>query len=167
MRNLLMFVKVAVCEAVALLAPLVTLVYRRGWFNTPDNPDSPHGLYESKMVRIYQRYGAFVSDWWWLGVRNRAYGLRYALKPAHFKALGSYADCVLSQVKRGNKTVTEVDGYREYVYQYDWGHVIVGYRLTPIYNEVLKNRYGIEVIPFRPVNMDARPILSFRSGQAD
>ena len=162
----MVYLKIVLCEFVALLAPLVTIFYRDGWFNTPDDPLSPHGQYEQKMRRIYDRFGERVNDWWWLGVRNRAYGLRYALKPRHFKDLDTYEDCDVSKSDLRRCQLVTVDGYKERIVQLKWVHIIVGYRLTPIFNEVTKNRMGAG-IPFRKINMDARPIFSIRSGIAD
>jgi hypothetical protein len=168
---LTMLFKVLACELVALAAPLVCLVYRGGWFNTPDDPASPHGQYEPKMQRILARFGVLVNDWWWLGVRNRAYGLRYALKPAHFKRLTSYEVCRLERRFYGLLRITRVDGYAELALNCWWVHVIVGYRVTPIYNEAIENAArrveGAPLIPFRAVNMDARPLISIRSGMPD
>jgi hypothetical protein len=168
---MLVFFKVLMCELAGALAPLVCLFYRDGWFNTPDDPASPHGQYEPKMRRIRERFGTWVNDWWWLGVRNRAYGLRYALKPAYFKSLGSYENLPVSRVWRGPVRVTTVSGFAEYALFWQGFHVLYGLRITPIYNEILHNararELGAPEIPFRPVNMDARPILSIRSGAPD
>jgi hypothetical protein len=166
----LTFCKVLLCELVALAAPLVCLVYRKGWFITPDDPVSPHGQYERKMQGIYRRFGRFVNDWWWLGVRNRGYGLRYALKPAFFKRLTSYEGLQFDHQVNGALTKTTINGtWSEWVWQFDRFHVIYGYRLTPIYNEWRNNQFAAPQwrIPFRPVNMDARPIFSIRAGVAD
>jgi hypothetical protein len=158
-------------ELVKLTAPLVCIVYRDGWFNTPDDPASPHGQYEPKMQGILRRWGPRVSDWWWLGVRNRAYGLSYALKPAHFKALTTYSDCDCVRGVKGRTRITVVDDYAERAINFGWFHLLVGYRVTPIFNEWMENNLrglrGEPLIPFRPINMDARPILSLRTGRAD
>lgn len=168
--NLRTFAAVLVCELVALAAPIVCLVYRRGWFVTPDDPVSPHGQYEKKMQGILRRFGVRVNDWWWLGVRNRGYGLRYALKPAFFKALTTYEHLAFDHTLRGSLVKTTVNGtWSEWVWDFGRFHVIYGYRLTPIYTEWRHNQFAspAERIPFRPINMDARPILSVRSGPAD
>jgi hypothetical protein len=158
-------------ELVKLAAPLVCIFYRGGWFNTPDDPASPHGQYEPKMRGLLARFGPRVNDWWWLGIRNRAYGLAYAMKPAHFKALSTYDECACLRAVEGRTRVTWVDGYRERAIDLKWFHLLVGYRVTPIYNEWYANleraKFGEPPIPFRPVNMDARPILSLRLGGAD
>jgi hypothetical protein len=154
---------------VSLTAPVVCLVYRRGWFNTPDDPDSPHGVYEKAMAARHAKWGTWWADWWWLGLRNRAQGLAYALKPSHFKRLTTYANCRIERTQRGIVRVTTVDGVNEYAVDVRFAHVLLGYRLTPIFNEVTKNRYlpPSDQIPFRPVNMDARPIVSIRAGRPD
>ena len=154
---------------VSFAAPVVCLVYRRGWFNTPDDPASPHGMYEKAMVERHAKWGTYWADWWWLGVRNRAQGLAYALKPEHFKRLESYADCAISRAWKGPIRITRVDGFAEFAISLRFAHVLYGLRLTPIFNEVTKNRYlpPAEQIPFRKVNMDARPVVSVRAGVPD
>jgi hypothetical protein len=152
--------KVLLCEFVALLAPLVCLVYRGGIFNTPDDPESPHGHYEPKMRKIYEKYGKWVGDYWWLGIRNRAYGLRFNLKPELFRAATSYDGFPRVRYKKGLIQVTDVAGYKEYILNLKWLHIIYGYRMGPVYNT--KGPLGS-----RQVNMDARPILSIRSGEDD
>jgi hypothetical protein len=166
---MLVFCKALLCELVGLLAPLVCLFYRQGWFVTPDDPVSPHGQYEPKMCRIRELFGNWVADWWWLGVRNRAYGLRYALKPEYFKTLSSYENLPVSRYWRGPVRVTKVSGFAEYALSLKRFHVIYGLRMTPIYNEIKQNAVEGDQpkIPFRPVNMDARPIFSIRSGFPD
>lgn len=171
MDRLPLALQLLVLELAKLAAPLVCLFYRGGWFNTPDDPASPHGQYEPMMRRILARWGARVNDWWWLGMRNRAYGLAYAMKPAHFRALQSYEACVLWRYSEGRSRFTMVDGYYERAIVFRWCHLLVGYRVTPVYNERKENmrraERGEAPIPFRPVNMDARPILSLRAGAPD
>jgi hypothetical protein len=158
--------KIVIAEVAKLAAPFVTLFYRKGIWNTPDNPDSPHGMYEQKMQGIHARFGTWIADWWWLGVRNRAYGLAYNLKPELFRNLSSYEHLQMYRHAIGRSVYTVIEGYTERVIQFKRFHVIIGYRLTPIWDEVMNNRNGAG-IPFRPVNMDARPIFSIRAGEAD
>lgn len=160
--------KILLLNLVKSAAPAVCLFYRKGWFLTPDDPVSPYGCgttpgasNEPTMHRIYARFGTFIGDWWWLGVRNRAYGLTYALKPDHFKSMTSYDSIVWTQKRRGPLRTIEVDGYREYTLFCGLFHVIAGYRLRPVVSARLQRQ------PYRPVNMDARPILSFRPGNTD
>jgi hypothetical protein len=170
---LVVFLKVLVCELVSLAAPVVCLFYRRGWFITPDDLSSPHGQYEPKMRGILARFGPAVNDWWWLGVRNRGYGLRYRLKPALFRNLGTYEHLPTERHTRGRLRITRVAGHSEYVMDLTRLHIIYGYRMTPVYNEIRWNARARDegwleqLIPFRPVNMDARPIFSIRMGAPD
>jgi hypothetical protein len=158
-------------QLVKSTAFFVTLLYRQGWYNTPDNPDSPHGQYELFMKRLRNTVGTWWADWWWLGVRNTAFGLAYKMKPEHFKDLTSYDDCLVSRTFKLGGVIqkTVVDGYAEYILNFKRFHIIYGHRLTPIYNEHRKNAYlhPDNRIAFRPINMDARPILSIRSGAPD
>lgn len=146
-----------------LIAPIVCLFYRKGIWVTPDDPKSPYGVgnagsNEPKMHAIYDRFGTFIGDWWWLGVRNQAYGLAYKFKPDFFKNLETYDDLEKFRATTGPVTYTEVAGYPEWVISLGFFHIIFGYRMTPVYNTVGK---------IRPINMDARPILSIRGGSAD
>jgi hypothetical protein len=163
----------------SLAAPVVTLFYRGGWFNTPDDPVSPRGVYEPFMKRLHAKVGPWWADWWWLGWRNKAYGFSYAMKPAIFKGL-HYASIgvtgATSEVKwRGCflcRTIA-VLGYTEetctlVLFSYPVLTVIYGYRLRPILDEILRNAgRSTWDVPHRPVNMDARPILSIRFGYDD
>lgn len=153
--------KALYCELVALTAPVVCLFYRRGWFLTPDDQVSPFGSYEPAMVRIYAKYGKFFGDWWWLGVRNRAYGLAYAMKPQHFKDLTTYANCAVTVEQKGLLRTITVDGFSEYMVSLGLVHILAGYRLRPVADEAQRNA------PCRAINMDARPILSVRFGAKD
>lgn len=164
--------QILLCELVGLIAPLVTLVYRKGWFNTPDNPDSPHGMYEPAMKAKHAKWGTYWADWWWLGIRNRAYGLRYSLKPEFFKSLDTYERLsiktrYLIASRYLNLREINVAGYKEWTLWCCFFHVIVGHRLRPIRDEFVNNMYlePSMQIPFREVNMDARPIFSIRGGQ--
>ena len=146
-----------------LIAPVVTLVYRKGWFNTPDDPVSPHGLAHGEMEKIWVQWGTWLSDWWWLGVRNKAYGLAYALKPQWFKDLTSYPAITLEIDVRQTKwmrTIT-IHGYKEYCILLGFCHILYGYRLRPIVGGTMDGA------PYRPINMDARPIFSIRMGKED
>jgi hypothetical protein len=171
MDHLPLPLQLVLLQLAKLAAPFVTLVYRGGWFNTPDDPASPHGMYEPKMQGMHRRLGTWWADWWWLGIRNPAYGLAYAMKPAHFKELTTYDDCSCWRGVVGRSRYTSVDGYRERAIDLRFCHLLVGYRVTPIFNEWHVNleraRFGEPPIPFRPVNMDARPILSLRFGKPD
>jgi len=170
----------------SLAAPVVTLFYRGGWFNTPDDPVSPRGLYEPFMRKLYDRLsmacpkvGPWLSDWWWLGWRNRAYGYSYAMKPDIFKGL-DYAS-----IKESDATYEiewkgpflcrriTVLGYVEractlVVHGFPVATLFSGYRLRPIWDEIVRNRNNLVWdVPHRPVNMDARPIVSVRFGYDD
>jgi hypothetical protein len=156
----------------SLLEPIVTLVYRRGWFDTPDDNVSPRGMYEERVRKINERFGNWVSDYYWLALRNRAYGYDYAMKPEFFKNLTSYDGLnmdirwrtVLGFIKV--RTIW-IEGFKEYTVSFGFFHVIYGYRLRPIFDESFHNKWASDKIPFRPINMDARPILSFRFGAKD
>lgn len=174
--------KIALCTLADFAAPFVALVYRKGIWVTPDDPVSPFGCgttpgasTEPFMQKLYARFPKFVGDWWWCGMRNRAYGLAYKLKPDHFKNLTTYDNCqtlsFTEHVWYGKRRVIYVDGHKELTYFIGKGkvgfHVILGYRLRPVFDEWYNNRFLQASIPYRPVNMDARPILSIRAGTTD
>lgn len=165
--------KALLCELVALAAPLVTLVYRRGWFVTPDDPVSPHGMYEPMVRSLHNYLPTWLVDWYWLGIRNRAYGFAYLMKPEHFKRMTVYLRDVTNIWAREDgpsfarlRTIC-IDGYKEWTMMFPFFHVIVGYRLRPIRDEVIRSLVSADVISVRPINMDARPIISIRAGRRD
>lgn len=52
------------------------------WLETPDE-HLPGGLYEPAVYSVYRRFGWFVCSWYWLGIRNVAFGLAWQFgKPA-------------------------------------------------------------------------------------
>jgi hypothetical protein len=149
------------------VAPIVTLFYRKGIWLTPDDPVSPFGCgttpgasVEPAMQAKY-RISTFLGDWWWLGIRNSAYGLAYKFKPAYFKSLSTYAGCPIGLKQVGPLRIIDIFGYKEIMLSCGFFHILVGYRLRPIVDEAARN------VPCRPINMDARPIFSIRAGNKD
>lgn len=52
------------------------------WLSTPDER-LPGGLYVPDLNDVLTKHGKHIASWYWLGVRNRLFGLRMALgKPA-------------------------------------------------------------------------------------
>ena len=51
------------------------------WLNTWDDPGCDQGEYEPQVVWVHVHFGWWVKTWYWLGVRNQAYGLFHALAP--------------------------------------------------------------------------------------
>lgn len=154
-------------HAFAWTATVVCLFYRKGWYLTPDDTESPFGKYEPAMVRRYEKWGKYWADYWWLGMRNRGYGFAYDLKPDHFKNLTTYADCEVAHYPGRFMRKIVVDGYVERTFFFGFFHIILGWRLRPIYDEWVRLwRDGIPT-PYRPINMDARPIFSIRAGGKD
>lgn len=47
------------------------------WLQTNDER-LPGGLHEPTVLRVFERYGRLVCSWYWIGLRNRAHGLRRA-----------------------------------------------------------------------------------------
>lgn len=145
-----------------LLAPVVVPFFLWAkrvpwWLTTPDDPVSPYGLYEPAVFRVYERYGKFAGDYYWLAFRNSLYGLAYYLKPDWLKRLEvPYSDLAMCRIDGKWFELITVDGA-------DWeltvhlGQLvlIMGRRLSPIWN----NEPG--KLP-RAINMDGRPIFSIR-----
>ncbi len=155
----------------SLAAPVVTLFYRGGWFNTPDDPVSPRGTGEEFMRKLHAKVGPWLADYWWLGYRNRAYGFAYAMKPSTLKMTD-----ITMRVRWHGPVLTrciEILGHKEWTHTVvvsgkAWFSIIVGYRLRPILDEVLRNAGRIMWdVPHRPINMDARPFISIRFGYDD
>lgn len=175
--------KMLLCKVAMIAAPVVTIFYRKGIWLTPDDPVSPYGCGttpgasdEPQMRRMYEKFGTRFGDWWWLAMRNRAYGLSYKLKPQHFKDMKDYSEIQSAWTQTyprwyGAVRYIQVDGYYERTYSVGKGkigfHVIAGYRLRPVFDQWYANRFNGAGIPYRPINMDARPILSIRAGTQD
>lgn len=52
------------------------------WLSTPDER-LPGGMYEPAVEKIYDRWGKWVTSWYWLGIRNCLFGLSLKLgRPA-------------------------------------------------------------------------------------
>ena len=51
------------------------------WLNTWDDPGCNQGEYEPQVVAAYCWGGWGFKTWYWLGIRNQAYGLFHALAP--------------------------------------------------------------------------------------
>lgn len=119
------------------------------------------------MQWIYAKFGKFIGDWYWLGIRNTAYGLSYKWKPELLKLREGwlYRDLKMDKWEHGNTRVIRLFGpdetYVETVKTYKFFHVIYGYRLGPVYGTMIHD------IPVRRNNMDGRPILSIRWGAKD
>ena len=52
------------------------------WLSTADER-LPGGLYEDALLDVLTKHGKYVASWYWLGIRNRLFGLRFVFgKPA-------------------------------------------------------------------------------------
>lgn len=58
--------------------PRYRLPYWLAWAESPDE-HLPGGLYEPTVMRIYERFGWFISSWYWLGFRNVGNGIVWGL----------------------------------------------------------------------------------------
>lgn len=81
------------------VVPLALLFTKRdaknlafAWYDTPDEPELI-GLYEPTVQRIADKWGWFISAWYWFGLRNRAHGFDSAFSkeaPEHWPETGSH-----------------------------------------------------------------------------
>lgn len=152
-----------VCTLGGLIAPFVvaycTLTGTKypDWTVTPDDIHSPYGQYEPTTRKVYERFGKRVGDFYWLGLRNRAYGLRYYFKPDELKGLTTYDHIKIARID--DNTVGMVLGdqyYEEKTRAFGPLRLISGWRLTPLLDTKLNQN------PVRPINMDGRPVLTIR-----
>ena len=121
---------------------------------TPDDPASPFGGYEATVRQVYARFGRYVGDVYWLGIRNPLYGLRYGLKPARFKGLTDYSELSRVIVNRGALTVFCVEGYTLWQVRRGGFELLAGWMVR-----------GAALDPFTQrqlINMEFRPIFSMR-----
>ena len=124
------------------------------WMVTPDDPVSPFGQYEATVRSVYARFGRYVGDLYWLGLRNSLYGLRYALKPARFKGVTDYTVFARHITSRGRLTIFCVEGLRLYQYRVGGFELLAGWMVR-----------GAALDPYtprQPVNMEFRPVFSLR-----
>jgi len=129
------------------------------WMITPDDlprKGAPHfGHYEATVRKVYERFGRYWGDVYWLAFRNSNYGLAYYFKPEQFKGLTSYALLPRSVVRKS----------------WGWKYKVAGYELLqvrlPLGFELLLGWQvrGAVLDPFgprSPVNMEFRPMFSLR-----
>jgi len=144
--NPLAFLAVVICAAVR----------RYPWFLlTPDDPVSPFGLYEDQVRRVYVRFGRYVGDVYWLGLRNCLYGAAYALKPREMKGLRNYIDIGIGKRSLGRATCWSAGKYRQWTVRIGFGFfLLLGWKV---------DRVVIDPNTYRAsVNMDFRPTFSVR-----
>jgi hypothetical protein len=148
---------------------------------TPDDPVSPFGSGTTKtasteptQMMIYKRFGRWVGDVVWLAWRNAGYGYAYAQKPDWLKDPSiRYEDLDIWGTPNDRVYLRAPDStiLRERTYKVGPFRLIVGYRLTPILQGVLRNRKKIadglqpDLLPAFHPNMDARPVVSLRTSR--
>lgn len=125
------------------------------WLVTPDDPIPPFGQYEQKVRTVYERWGPRVGDFYWLGVRNRLYGLSRHWTPETFS--GSHNIPLTTKESWGPVTLYLSRGYWQLRMHFGLFGFYLGSMLEPYY-------YWEG--PFKQPNMAGRPICSFRSRKA-
>ena len=149
-----------------LVMPVVPFFAIRGkypdWMVTPDDPVSPFGQYEATVKKVYEKYGRFVGDVYWLAFRNRMFGLAYKWKPAFLKGVVDYNTLRTHRQRLDYKyfsvqktTLLAEKLYHEHIFQLGPVYLITGWKISPLHDDkhIIRN----------PVNMDGRPTFSFRS----
>lgn len=135
------------------------------WLTTPDDDYDrlrlqptlrpPHfGAYEASVRTVYARAGRLLGDIYWLGLRNQLFGLRYALKPARYKGLTSYAHLPRALWKHGWGLRFVADGLTLYKLELGPLVLLAGWAVR-----------GVVLDPNSPraaVNMEFRPMFSVR-----
>lgn len=123
------------------------------WLLTPDDTVSPFGQYEPTVKKIYDKFGRYAGDLYWLGFRNTLYGLSYAFKPKHLKSLTTYKKLEYTIRVHGCLQIIKVGKLYEITVRGLGLALIWGNRLSPI----VTNDGNI-----RHPNMDGRPVFSVR-----
>lgn len=124
------------------------------WLVTPDDPESPFGRYEETVRGVYTRFGRYVGDVYWLAGRNALFGLSYYFKPDRFKGVTDYTPMQLAKVVRGHVTIYTADGMSLWQYQRFGFELLAGWMVRGAVLDPTPSR--------RLINMEFRPILSFR-----
>lgn len=156
------------------------------WVLTPDDPfvrplrdreERPEhfGWNEPTVRAFYAKHGRYWGDVYWLGWRNRAFGLAYRLKPEFLKSpdLTSYEPMRRAMSRTAGRVVTTyryrphhrlqaIDGHKPLTMRaVDVGlfGILIGPRIDNIWHS---EPTRVVVHP----NMDGRPALAFRSRKA-
>lgn len=157
--------------------PLVMVFAIRGkypwWMVTPDDPTSPFGQYEPTVREVYEAFGRYWGDVYWLGWRNRNYGISYKYKPDWLKDPSiRYRDLTMYRDEELNTIILrQPDGtlLREKTIKVGPLYIIYGHRLRPIWDarqdELDREKQGLPLVgwPLKRINMDCRPILTIRT----
>lgn len=154
---------------------LVLILAFRGrypqWMLTPDDTKSPFGVGEKTVEWVYERFGQYFGDVYWLGWRNSLAGIAYKLKPRWLKDQGIQYETLTLEVERNLIFLKQPDGTYlwERTRQFGPFYFISGYRLKPILDGAFENRERLRLglprypRPAKTVNLDGRPIITIRN----
>ena len=122
---------------------------------TPDDPKSPFGAYEETVRNVYARFGRYVGDVYWLGIRNPLYGLRYMLKPEKYKETTDYGQFRAS-IRFSRSWIRRYEVDKMPLWEVDlWRfQLLAGWMVRGVWNDPHTER--------QPINMEFRPIFSLR-----
>lgn len=168
---------------IPIVAVLTALRIYPRWMVTPDDPVSPFGLNEPAVQKIYGvaghvmlhdgrwwvdvgfdpgRFRRWLGDFYFLGWRNRGYGIAYYFKPKELypdPTTLNYWHMLRSESHRGRVSRYEAEGFWMYSIRLFnlMGHpkgIQVGYKVETIVKDPGGRRSY--------VNMEGRPICTFR-----
>jgi hypothetical protein len=168
-----LFVSKVACK---LLVPIYAIKGRYPWWAlTPDDPTSPFGQYEPTVREVYEAFGRYVGDVYWLAWRNSGFGYAYSQKPAWLKDPSiRYRDLQIYRDEELNTIILRSpDGtiLRERTIRLGPLYLIYGHRLKPIWDayceEIKQEQQGLPLLgrPLKHPNMDGRPIISIRTAR--
>lgn len=148
------------------------------WMTTPDDDfellrdyelDRPKhfGWYEPVVRRVYGVLGRYWGDVYWLGWRNKLYGLAYRWRVEPVKYVVTY-DWLRARMERKAWRVGRWDVAVVYLlklesrtyWQVQVMGLLVGFQAGVALNPIWNSQPGAVV---RRINMDGRPVFGFRS----
>lgn len=178
---------------------LVLLYAIRGkypwWMVTPDDPVSPFGSgttptasNEPTVRKVYEKFGRYIGDVYWLAWRNSFYGLRLSFKPAWLadpatdywklnyadeRVATEACDTEGNPIKVGTIWLQQPDGtwLTETTRKFGPLYTITGYRLKAVAEGGDRDRAAVargeQPIgwPFWHPNADGRAVFSIRTSR--
>ena len=94
------------------------------WLQTNDER-LPGGLHEPTVLKMYQRFGKVICSWYWIGIRNRAHGLRRTFGVPTTEAMGG----IKFPYVNGKASGTRPDGTWFWSKDFWFLRVVTGHRI--------------------------------------
>ena len=135
------------------------------WALTPDDPVSPFGQYEETVKKVYEKFGRYIGDVYWLGFRNKLYGLKYKYKIPGLKGITDYQYLLTNKqaLYYKNASITKydllLDGevYSQHTIRLWKLYIMFGYKIDSVHND--------KHSPRQPINMEGRPFFTIRTNR--